>query len=64
MRELTTPLPAAPELLEPEDAGRREAIRRKAALAVAARADDAQDCARLLEMLGLRTPGEGRSEVA
>ena len=46
--------PAVADLLvEGGDAPGQAAARRKAALAVAARAKDPEDCARLLEMLGL-----------
>lgn len=57
--------PVADLLLEGEDTPEQAHTRHKAALAVAARAKDADDCAQLLDMLGLHRSGGGRStEVA
>ncbi|MBB4688669.1 hypothetical protein [Amycolatopsis jiangsuensis] len=65
MRDLTTGLHPAPDLVTDEaDTGAQEARRRKAALAVASRAKDADECALLLDMLGLHTGGTSRTEVA
>ncbi|MFI6307859.1 hypothetical protein ACIBCH_38735 [Amycolatopsis thailandensis] len=53
-----------PDLMaEGQDTPEQEAIRRKAALAVASRATSAEDCAALLDMLGLHDGGRS-SEVA
>ncbi|WP_409492344.1 hypothetical protein [Amycolatopsis sp. cmx-11-12] len=53
-----------PDLLpEGQDSPEQEAIRRKAALVVASRATDADDCATLLDMLGLHDGGRS-TEVA
>lgn len=52
-----------PDLLEGHDTPEQEAIRRKAAIAVASRARSPEDCATLLEMLGLHDGGRS-SEVA
>ncbi|MFJ8917779.1 hypothetical protein [Amycolatopsis sp. NPDC102389] len=53
-----------PDLLpEGQDTPEQEAIRRKAALAVASRAKNPEDCATLLDMLGLHDSGRS-SEVA
>ncbi|WP_410649653.1 hypothetical protein [Amycolatopsis sp. cmx-4-54] len=53
-----------PDLLsEGQDTPEQEAIRRKAALTVASRAASAEDCATLLDMLGLHDRGRS-SEVA
>jgi len=46
------------------DPAELERTRHKAALAVAARAKDPEDCARLLEMLGLHRSGQRSSDVA
>ncbi|SFW80710.1 hypothetical protein [Amycolatopsis australiensis] len=56
--------PVADLLLEGGDTPTQAATRRKAALAVAARAKDPEDCARLLDMLGLHRIGTRSSEVA
>ncbi|MET9267652.1 hypothetical protein [Amycolatopsis sp. NPDC004079] len=64
MRDLTTGLHPAPDLVDDTDAARQEERRRKAALAVASRAKDARECALLLDMLGLHAPGGSRTEVA
>ncbi|MCR6490224.1 hypothetical protein M8542_46200 [Amycolatopsis sp. OK19-0408] len=57
--------PVADLLLEGGDTPEQEQTRRRAALAVAGRAKDADDCAELLAMLGLHRTGKGRSsEVA
>jgi hypothetical protein len=55
--------PVADLLIEGGNSPDQERLRRKAALAVAARAEDAEDCARLLDMLGLHA-GARSSEVA
>ncbi|GAA3573082.1 hypothetical protein GCM10022222_66700 [Amycolatopsis ultiminotia] len=65
MRDLTTGLHPAPDLVTDEvDTAGQEARRRKAALAVASRAKNAEECAQLLDMLGLHTNGGSRTEVA
>jgi hypothetical protein len=56
--------PVADLLVEGGDSPEQAQTRRKAALAVAARATDPDDCARLLEMLGLHRRDSRRSEVA
>ncbi|HEY3472171.1 MAG TPA: hypothetical protein VGL47_44045 [Amycolatopsis sp.] len=56
--------PVADLLLDGGDSPEQARTRRKAALAVAARAADADDCAQLLEMLGLHRGGDRGSEVA
>jgi hypothetical protein len=56
--------PVADLLLEGGDSPEQAQTRRKAALAVAARAKDPEDCAQLLEMLGLHRSGGRSSEVA
>ncbi|WP_328616493.1 hypothetical protein OHS18_07955 [Amycolatopsis sp. NBC_00355] len=56
--------PVTDLLVDGEDTPDRERLRRKAALAVAAGAKDAGDCALLLEMLGLHRHGASSSEVA
>ncbi|GAB3167078.1 hypothetical protein [Amycolatopsis sp. NPDC004378] len=56
--------PVADLLLEGGDTAEQETTRHKAALAVASRAKDPEDCAQLLEMLGLHRPGGRSSEVA
>jgi len=53
--------PVADLLADGEDSPERARTRRKAALAVAARAKDPEDCARLLEMLGLHRASSRRS---
>jgi hypothetical protein len=55
--------PVADLLVDGGNTPDRERTRRKAALAVAARAENAEDCARLLDMLGLHA-GHRSSEVA
>ncbi|WP_181771541.1 hypothetical protein [Amycolatopsis pittospori] len=63
-RDLSTGLHPVPDLLA-EDPGSPEQaeVRRKAALAVASGAKDSDDCAMLLDMLGLHDGGR-TSEVA
>ncbi|RSM37103.1 hypothetical protein DMA12_37935 [Amycolatopsis balhimycina DSM 5908] len=56
--------PVADLLADGGDSPELERSRRKAALAVAARAKDAEDCARLLDMLGLHATGRRASDVA
>ena len=56
--------PVADLLADGGDTAELARTRRKAALAVAARAKDADDCARLLDMLGLHTAGRRASDVA
>ena len=57
--------PVADLLVDGPDSPERERTRRKAALAVAARAKGPEDCARLLDMLGLHRSNSGRaSDVA
>ena len=56
--------PVADLLLEGGDSPEQAQTRRRAALAVAARAKDSDDCARLLEMLGLHRSDGRSSEVA
>ncbi|MEU8635742.1 hypothetical protein AB0C38_26555 [Amycolatopsis sp. NPDC048633] len=56
--------PVADLLLEGGDTPAQATTRRKAALAVAANAKDPEDCAQLLEMLGLHRAGSRSSEVA
>jgi hypothetical protein len=56
--------PVVDLLLEGGDTPAQAATRRKAALAVAANAKDSEDCAQLLEMLGLHRSGGRSSEVA
>ncbi|MFJ1759920.1 hypothetical protein ACIOD2_06345 [Amycolatopsis sp. NPDC088138] len=53
--------PVADLLLDAGDPADQERTRRKAALAVAAGAKDADDCALLLEMLGLHRDAGGKS---
>ena len=60
-RDLAVNDEAAEAAAAPKKAPR---TRRKAALAVAARAKDAEDCARLLDMLGLHATGKRASDVA
>ncbi|KZB79560.1 hypothetical protein [Amycolatopsis regifaucium] len=58
-------LHSVPDLLpEGQDSPEYQAVRRKAALAVASRATSADDCARLLDMLGLHASSGRSSEVA
>ncbi|WET82354.1 hypothetical protein P3102_14665 [Amycolatopsis sp. QT-25] len=58
-------LHSVPDLLpEGRVTPEQQAIRRKAALAVASRARSAEDCAALLDMLGLHNGGRRSSEVA
>jgi hypothetical protein len=57
--------PVADLLVDGEDTPERERLRRRAALAVASGAKDADDCALLLDMLGLHRGASGKSsEVA
>ncbi|MGW4486422.1 hypothetical protein ACWEOE_21555 [Amycolatopsis sp. NPDC004368] len=53
MRDLGAGLHPAADLLTDESVAQHEETRRKAALAVASNARDTDDCALLLEMLGL-----------
>lgn len=54
-----------PDLLpEGQDSPEQQAVRRKAALAVASRATSVDDCAKLLDMLGLHESSGRSSEVA
>ncbi|MBB5857375.1 hypothetical protein ACFQ05_31205 [Amycolatopsis umgeniensis] len=50
-------------IMEGQDSPEQEEMRRRAALAVASRATSADDCATLLDMLGLHDGGRS-SEVA
>ncbi|WP_206789890.1 hypothetical protein [Amycolatopsis sp. MtRt-6] len=56
--------PVADLLADGGDSPELERTRHKAALAVAARAKDPEDCARLLEMLGLHRSSRRSSDVA
>ncbi|MGW4062983.1 hypothetical protein ACWEGE_32200 [Amycolatopsis sp. NPDC004747] len=56
--------PVSDLLADGPDSPELEHARHKAALAVAARAKDPEDCARLLEMLGLHRGGRRSSDVA
>ena len=56
--------PVADLLADGGDSPELVRMRRKAAPAVAARAKDPEDCARLLEMLGLHRSGQRSSDVA
>jgi hypothetical protein len=56
--------PVADLLVDGGDSAELARTRRKAALAVAARAKDPEDCARLLEMLGLHRSDRRSSDVA
>jgi len=56
--------PVADLLADGGDSPEMARTRRKAALAVAARAKDPEDCARLLDMLGLHRSGQRSSDVA
>jgi len=56
--------PVADLLADGGDSPEQVRTRRKAALAVAARAKDPEDCAQLLEMLGLHRGSQRRSDVA
>ncbi|GAA4552293.1 hypothetical protein [Amycolatopsis samaneae] len=61
MRELRS----SPDLvLDGEDSPEQAEIRRRAALAVSSRAHDAEDCALLLDMLGLHEAKTPRSGAA
>lgn len=63
-RDLSSGLHPVPDLLlDGQDTPEQEKVRRKAALAVASRATNAEDCALLLDMLGLHDGRRG-SEVA
>ncbi len=65
MRDLPNGLrPVADLVLEGGDTPQHEEARRRAAIAVASRAKNAEDCALLLEMLGLHAGGDRRTEVA
>ncbi|KDN20970.1 hypothetical protein [Amycolatopsis rifamycinica] len=56
--------PVSDLLADGGDPAELERTRRKAALAVAARAKDPEDCARLLDMLGLHRSSRRDSDVA
>ncbi|OXM69993.1 hypothetical protein [Amycolatopsis vastitatis] len=56
--------PVADLLADGGDSPELARTRRKAALAVAARAKDPEDCARLLDMLGLHSGTRRASDVA
>ncbi|MFF1614304.1 hypothetical protein ACFVYA_41660 [Amycolatopsis sp. NPDC058278] len=56
--------PVADLLVEGGDPAELARTRHKAALAVAARAKDPEDCARLLDMLGLHRTGRRSTDVA
>ena len=56
--------PVADLLVDGGDPAELERTRHKAALAVAARATDPEDCARLLDMLGLHRAGRRSTDVA
>jgi len=56
--------PVADLLADGGDSPELARTRHKAALAVAARAKDPEDCARLLDMLGLHATGGRASDVA
>jgi len=56
--------PVADLLVDGGNSPEQARTRRQAALAVAARAKDPEDCARLLDMLGLHQGGARSSEVA
>ena len=65
MREARNGLkPALDLVLEGGDTPEQAEALRKAALAVASRAKNAEDCALLLDMLGLHTDEAGATEVA
>ncbi|MFI5608889.1 hypothetical protein [Amycolatopsis sp. NPDC051903] len=65
MRDFSTGLHPAADLVTDEDTEHQEHVRRRAALAVASNARDADDCALLLDMLGLHAPRtKKRGEVA
>jgi len=64
MRDLPSLKPVADLVLEGSDTPEQEEKRRRAAIAVASRAKNAEDCAMLLEMLGLHSGGDRRTEVA
>lgn len=64
MRDKRNDLRPVADLLIDGDSPELERTRRKAALAVAARAKDPEDCARLLDMLGLHRSSRRSSDVA
>ncbi|MGW5720309.1 hypothetical protein ACWEVP_29360 [Amycolatopsis sp. NPDC003865] len=64
MRDKRNDLRPVADLLEGGDTPAQADTRRKAALAVAARAKSPEDCAQLLDMLGLHRSGARSSEVA
>jgi hypothetical protein len=65
MRDVLSGLqPALDLVLEGGDTPEQAEMRRRAALAVASRAKSAEDCALLLDMLGLHTDEGGATEVA
>jgi len=64
MRDKRNDLRPVSDLLVDGDSPELERTRHKAALAVAARAKDPEDCARLLDMLGLHRSGQRSTDVA
>ncbi len=56
--------PVVDLMVDGEDTPERQRLRRRAALAIAAGAKDADDCALLLEMLGLHRGDSKSTEVA
>lgn len=65
MRELQNGLrPVADLVLEGGDTPEHKETRRRAAVAVASQAKNAEDCALLLDMLGLHKGGDHQTEVA
>lgn len=60
MRDLVSLRPSA-DLVEEGDSEQLRHDRRRAALAIADHAEDAQECAEFLEMLGLHTGPRARS---
>ncbi|MEW2501443.1 hypothetical protein AB0878_13255 [Amycolatopsis sp. NPDC047767] len=64
MRDFSAGLHPAADLMIEENLAHQEEVRRKATLAVAANSRGADDCALLLDMLGLHTADSRRGEVA
>ncbi|WP_326565827.1 hypothetical protein VSH64_28635 [Amycolatopsis rhabdoformis] len=64
MRDFSAGLHPAADLMTEENLAHQEEVRRRAALSVASNSLDADDCAQLLEMLGLHTATTRRGEVA
>jgi len=64
MRDKRNDLRPVADLLVDGDSPELERTRHRAALAVAARAKDPEDCARLLDMLGLHRGSRRSSDVA